>query len=411
MLDNGLRLVVDRLAPSRVVGLCVAFGAGMRSDPAKYPGLAHLVEHLSYGALGAHVDRVGGVGGAIAATTFTDHTEYSSVAPAATLQVLVELEARRFEPLLCSAEDIESELSVLVEEVRTEVDAHDFGGLTVREIPHLIHGCGPLAHDGYGSARSLAGVGPQDVRRFAEANYRPDNAVVAVAGDVEPDEVGRVVTRALSSVSRSGAGWARPDCGNAVPAPGTVELARGRARRPASARAATLAFVLPDLEPSADESLYRHVGAVLALRAVAERESLTCRVGVFEPVAARRPDLGSLSRYLPESWDAERLNSVVRSSLTVLANEGSADSARAAAFPWWRRMQVDNAQPLTRARSLARAVVLHGSPALPDLLARCLERASGDLLRAGARYLLAAPGALVDIGEVDRALIASSERA
>ncbi|ACZ23204.1 predicted Zn-dependent peptidase [Sanguibacter keddieii DSM 10542] len=398
ILPSGTRVVVDRLAATGVVAVSVAYRGGMRSDPPGAPGLAHLVEHVSFGALAEHAGLVDATGGSASAFTHSDHTEFSTVVPAAALADVLDLEARRTRPARVDAAGLERQVRVLDEEIRTQIDSQDFAGHTVRDLPQLLLDDARLVGDGYGSADALAHVTPDDVAAFMARGYRPSDAVVVLAGDVDPEEGAALVESTWGDLGPAPSDPpAAPTSAARTVAPPFAGLPTATRTGGASAPAAVRGVVLSPAQGTA-RSLGEHLAEVLALQAVAETRGLLCRAGIFEPLAALDPDLAFLARYLGPGETPGDVADEVDDALAEVADGRAPDGlVLSLALRWHRRLSAAAAEPLTRSRSLARATVLVGDPHLPDTVLRTLAGTGRDDVAAAAARLRGARGALLHV--------------
>lgn len=398
ILPSGTRVVVDQLAPTGVVAVSVAYPGGMRSDPPGASGLAHLVEHVSFGALAEHAGLVDDVGGSASALTLSDHTEFCTVVPAAALADVLVLEARRTRPARVDAAEVERQVRVLDEEIRTQIDTQDFAGHTVRDLPQLLLDDPRLVGDGYGSGAALAHVTPADVEDVMARGYRPSDAVVVLAGDVDP-EAGAALVESLwghlEPVPQVGGRGTAPPGERSATAPGHASRSRGSSDGglPAATRtgagsapAAVRGVVLSPARGTAS-SLGEHLAEHLALQVVADLRGLLCRAGVFEPLAALDPDLAFLARYLGPGETPETVGDEVDGALAEIAAGKAPDGlVRSLALRWHRQLSAAAAEPLARARSVARATVLFDDPHQPEaVLAALAETGEDDVAAAAAR--------------------------
>lgn len=408
ILPSGTRVVVDQLAATGVVAVSVAYRGGMRSDPPHARGLAHLVEHVSFGALAEHAALVDAVGGSTSAETHSDHTEFCTVVPAAALADVLALEARRTRPARVDAAELGRQVRVLDEEIRTQIDSQDFAGHTVRDLPQLLLDDERLVGDGYGSGAALADVTPEDVAGFMARGYRPADAVVVLAGDVDPEGAAVLVESLWGHLvveetpDRDGAMQfsATQPSGSQPPAtqpPATAALPTAARAGGASAAAAVRGVVLSPAQGT-DGALREYLAEVLALETVAETRGLLCRAGIFEPLTALAPDLAFLARYLGPGEPPESLADDVDEALAEVAAGRAPDGvARSLALGWHRRLAAAAAEPLTRSRSLARATVLFGAPGLPDDVLRALTSTGADDVAEAADRLRRSRGALLHL--------------
>ena len=193
-LANGLQVLVipDHRAP--VVTQMVWYKVGAADEPPGSSGIAHFLEHLMFkgtdtippGQFSKIVAKNGGEDNA-----FTNHdvTAYFQRVAKDRLPTVMAMEADRMANLRLSEEDVATERNVILEERRSRVDndpgshparADDGGALRQPSLRHPDHRLG--ARD---RARSTARTRSTYYKRF----YAPNNALLVVAGDVEPDEV------------------------------------------------------------------------------------------------------------------------------------------------------------------------------------------------------------------------------
>jgi predicted Zn-dependent peptidase len=194
VLANGLTVVVseDRGAP--VFGLCVLYRIGSRLEPKGRSGFAHLFEHLMFEGTpkaGKGVfDRVcESSGGSNNGQTRPDVTIYVVDAPFSALDRILFLEADRMTALAFGQESLDNQRDVVKEEIRVNVQNDPYGLFEYGELPLALFDKWENAHDGYGDFHDLDAATLEDVRSFFGAFYRPNNAILAVAGDVSAEEV------------------------------------------------------------------------------------------------------------------------------------------------------------------------------------------------------------------------------
>ena len=188
-LDNGLTVIVspDHSAPT--VGVSVVYKVGMRSEPRNRTGFAHLFEHLMFegtpNAPSGTFDKViTGGGGRNNGSTRPDFTNYIETAPVSALEPILWLEADRMRTLDFNADTLKNQQDVVKEEIRVNVKNQPYGGFMWIDIGQHAFSKWENNHDGYGSFEDLEGASLDDVRAFHRDYYGPNNAVLAIAGDV-----------------------------------------------------------------------------------------------------------------------------------------------------------------------------------------------------------------------------------
>jgi zinc protease len=193
VLPNGLEVysVQDRSTPT--VAIHVWYRVGSKHDPQGRSGFAHLFEHIMFKSTknmpSEMMDRLTeDVGGFNNASTFDDSTAYYEVVPSNYLETLLWAEAERLGALTVDDASFKSERDVVKEEYRYRVLAPPYGKLFNALVRHsfVAH---PYQRPGIGSIEELDAATIDDVRSFHATFYRPDNAVLIVAGDFEQQQL------------------------------------------------------------------------------------------------------------------------------------------------------------------------------------------------------------------------------
>jgi zinc protease len=193
-LKNGLVVVVSEDHSAPTFGLCIAYGIGFRLEPEGRTGFAHLFEHMMFEGTpdapkGIFDQVIEGGGGFNNGDTRFDFTEYIETTPISALDPVLWLEADRMKTLDFSTENLDNQRKVVEEEVRVNVLNRPYGSFYWLDLPQKAFNKFPNAHNFYGDFKDLDAASIQDVKAFFETYYAPNNAVLAVVGDVKPDEV------------------------------------------------------------------------------------------------------------------------------------------------------------------------------------------------------------------------------
>ncbi len=192
-LENGLRLVVipDRRAP--VVTHMVWYQAGAADDPIGKSGVAHFLEHLLFKGTTTYQgnefsNAVSEIGGQENAFTSSDYTAYyQKVTPSALRQMMV-FEADRMRNVVINDDVVLPERNVILEERSSRVDTRPSSIMNefVRTALYVHH---PYGVPVIGWEHEISKLTREDTLEFYEKWYQPWNAIVVVAGDVEPQAV------------------------------------------------------------------------------------------------------------------------------------------------------------------------------------------------------------------------------
>jgi zinc protease len=193
-LANGLTVVVSEDHSAPTFGLCISYGIGFRLEPQGRTGFAHLFEHMMFEgtpvAPKGVFDRViEGGGGFNNGDTRYDFTEYIESGPISTLEPMLWLEADRMKTLDFSVKNLDNQRNVVEEEVRVNVLNQPYGSFYWLDLPQKAFDTYPNAHNFYGDFKDLDATNIEDVKKFYEQYYTPNNAVLAIVGDVKPADI------------------------------------------------------------------------------------------------------------------------------------------------------------------------------------------------------------------------------
>lgn len=206
-LNNGLRLVVVPDATTTLVQVDVRYEVGSNEDPPGKAGLAHLVEHMMFQhrPLGADkpptFELIPQIAVAFNAYTTYDQTHYWTRASTKDLENLLRIEAFRMASgcETIPKEQFDREREVVRNEIRGHFATAD--GLVVPMLSADIYPAGhPYSHDTGGNDAQLSSITWDDVCDFMKKYYTPDRAVLIVAGNVDVDQVGKLVDFNFSAI-------------------------------------------------------------------------------------------------------------------------------------------------------------------------------------------------------------------
>jgi predicted Zn-dependent peptidase len=205
-LPNGLKVVVSEDHSAPTFGICVSYGIGFRLEPEGRTGFAHLFEHMMFegtpNAPKGTLDRViEGGGGNDNGDTRYDFTEYIARAPISALDPILWTEADRMKTLDFSPANLENQRKVVEEEVRVNVLNRPYGFFFAIDLPGKAFDTYPNAHNFYGDFKDLDAARIEDVEKFYNQYYSPNNAVLAIVGDVSAADVFAKVEKYFSSIA------------------------------------------------------------------------------------------------------------------------------------------------------------------------------------------------------------------
>jgi zinc protease len=195
-LSNGMQVVVveDHRAP--VLQHMVWYRAGSADEPLGQSGVAHFLEHLLFKATdtlesGELSATVAANGGRDNAFTSYDYTGYFQRVAADRLELMMRMEADRMVNIRLTEQDIETERDVILEERNQRVENNPRALFSEQKsaAQYLNHRYGvPVI----GWRHEMEALDLDDAMSFYGTYYAPNNAILVVSGDVDPDEVRRL---------------------------------------------------------------------------------------------------------------------------------------------------------------------------------------------------------------------------
>lgn len=192
-LENGLRVVTVPLPGVYSASTILYVKVGSRYEADEVAGISHLIEHLAFkGTPRRPTPReialaVEGVGGIFNASTSKELTAYWAKAAGTHTARMLDVLFDMVRHSLFRPEDIEREKQVILEEINEALDIpHEVAALACIRLLFPNH---PLGRDVAGFPESVTRISREEILAFVDRMYRPNNAVVSVAGAIDPNEV------------------------------------------------------------------------------------------------------------------------------------------------------------------------------------------------------------------------------
>jgi zinc protease len=188
-LKNGLRLIVSEEHAAPMFSIVVNYNVGSRDERKGRTGFAHLFEHMMFKGSenvgpGEHPYLMFMNGGSMNGTTNKDRTMYYESLPANQLDLALFLEADRMRSLAITKANLDNQRSAVQEERRLGVDNQPYGR-TFEKLLELAYENFAYKHSTIGSMADLDAASVEDVAAFFKTYYAPNNAVIAIVGDVD----------------------------------------------------------------------------------------------------------------------------------------------------------------------------------------------------------------------------------
>jgi zinc protease len=246
-LSNGLRVLYKRDTTLPIVAVCVTFHVGSRNEAVGHTGATHILEHLLFKdsehyskAKGNSItDHLEWMGALMNATTWLDRTNYFELLPAERVGEAIAMEADRMRGSLFNDADLASEMTVVRNEYeRSRNNPYEILDEEVMATAFTTH---PYRIPTIGLKEDIEGSTAAKLREFYDTFYWPNNATLAVFGDVSPVDIERLVIKYFGKIPRSP---------HTIPQMTTIEPAQTEARscevrKPAGASIVTLMYSAP----------------------------------------------------------------------------------------------------------------------------------------------------------------------
>src|SRR5690348_4759756 len=204
-LPNGLKVVIseDHIAP--VVTVSVYYNVGFRVEPKGRTGFAHLFEHMMFqGSANVkkfeHAKFIEANGGSLNGHTDFDYTNYFETLPSNRVETALWLESDRMRSLDVSEENLKNQQNVVSEEVRVNVLNQPYQFFEWISLWENAFTNWNNSHNGYGDLAEINAATIEDVRSFFKTYYAPNNAVLTVVGDVDVNDVKKMVEKHFAAI-------------------------------------------------------------------------------------------------------------------------------------------------------------------------------------------------------------------
>lgn len=188
-LPNGLKVLLHEDHSTPIVAVSVMYHVGSKNEKPKRSGFAHFFEHLLFEGSdnikrGEFDDYINNAGGYNNANTWYDRTYYYEVLPSNQLALGLWLESERMMHAKVEQVGVETQRQVVKEERRQRTDNQPYGRLLEETLKRLykVH---PYKSSVIGSMEDLDAAQEIDYKTFYKDFYRPDNAILSIAGDID----------------------------------------------------------------------------------------------------------------------------------------------------------------------------------------------------------------------------------
>jgi zinc protease len=191
-LSNGLTVHLKEIHTAPIISSWVWYKVGSRNEVPGKTGISHWVEHMQFkgtekfpsGYLDREISRVGGI---LNAMTYLDWTTYFMTLPAHVFEISLAVEADRMANSRFDPEEVERERTVIISEREGNENEPQF--LLSEAVQEAAFSKHPYKYEVIGLKKDLLNLTAQDLKQHYQQYYRPGNAVLAVAGDFDKDNM------------------------------------------------------------------------------------------------------------------------------------------------------------------------------------------------------------------------------
>ena len=204
-LDNGLQVFAQRSSTAPVVSLWVWYRVGTRNEHPGLTGVSHWVEHMLFkgterwpsGRADQVISREGGVYNGM---TWQDFTTYYETLPVDRLDLALDIESDRMQNATFDEDVVNSERTVIISERQGHENSPRF--LLSEEVIGTAYRVHPYGHETIGHLCDLEAMTGEDLHHHYATYYAPNNAIIAVAGDLSPEVMLDRVAEAFEPIPR-----------------------------------------------------------------------------------------------------------------------------------------------------------------------------------------------------------------
>jgi zinc protease len=335
-ISNGLKLIVreDHRAPT--VAHMVWYRAGSMDEVNGKTGVAHVLEHMMFKGTdkvksGEFSRLVAGVGGRENAFTSRDYTAYFQQVEKSKLNEVIKLEADRMSNLNFDDAEFLNEIQVVMEERRLRTEDNP-SSLLNESLMATAYMSSPYRHPVVGWMNDLENMKAADARDWYRSWYKPNNATVVIAGDVDPKAVLQAVEKYYGVASAKELPVRKPQV-----EPSQKGMKMVKVKAAADSAQLTMAWKVPKLQPGKldDNEPYalELLSAVLdgydnarLNRKLIKQERVVNDVGVGYDMISRGPELFLISTSMAKGKTVEQVEGSIRKALKEVTDQGILDS-------------------------------------------------------------------------------------
>ena len=335
-LSNGLKLIVreDHRAPT--VALMVWYRAGSMDETNGRTGVAHVLEHMMFKGTtkvkaGDFSRLVAAVGGRENAFTSRDYTAYFQQVEKSKLEEVIKLEADRMSNLNFDDAEFDKEIQVIMEERRLRTEDNP-SSLLSESLMATAYMSSPYRHPVIGWMNDLVNMKAADARDWYRSWYAPNNATVVISGDVDPQNMLKLVEKYYGAVSPHDLPVRKPQV-----EPPQKGIKQVQVKAAADSAQLAMAWKVPRLEPGKLDNPEPYALELLTAvldgydnarlnRVLVKQEKVVNDVGVGYDMISRGPELFLINATMAKGKTVAQAQASIRKALEEIKEKGILES-------------------------------------------------------------------------------------
>ncbi len=395
-LPNGLHVILHENHAAPVVATYVLYHVGSKDERSDRTGFAHFFEHLMFEGSDniprAKIDKlISGAGGILNASTSFDRTDYFFSLPSNQLKLALWIESERMMHNRIDETGVETQRKVVKEERRMRYDNQPYGSL-YEKLCGLVFKDTPYSWTPIGSVQYIDQAKIEEFREFWKQYYLPNNATLAIAGDINIEETKKLVADYFGGIAK-GTPPPRPTVKVTPPkGPQILDVKEDKTPLPASLHA-WHACTMNDPDSYALDLLANVMASGRSsrlYRRLVDKEQVALNAEAFPMLFEKSGVLGVFATG-QRGVTLEQLDKLITEEVEKVKSEGVSEEEFAKALNQKEdEISNENGTMLARAKSLANAHLFHGGTAeVNKELERYLAVKRADLQRVAKKYFAA----------------------
>ena len=335
-LSNGLKLIVreDHRAPT--VAHMVWYRAGSIDETNGRTGVAHVLEHMMFKGTrqvkaGEFSRLVAAVGGRENAFTSRDYTAYFQQVEKSKLEDVIKLESDRMSNLNFDDAEFDKEIQVIMEERRLRTEDNP-SSLLNESLMATAFMSSPYRHPVIGWMNDLVNMKAVDARDWYRSWYAPNNATVVISGDVDPQQIYKMVLKYYGTATAHELPVRKPQI-----EPPQKGIKQVQVKAAADNAQLAMAWKVPRLEPGKLDDPEPYALELLTAvldgydnarlnRVLVKQEKVVNDVGVGYDMVSRGPELFLIGTTLAKGKTVDQAQASIRKALDELKQKGVLES-------------------------------------------------------------------------------------